>query len=154
MLRSTRPTLPTARANRGAGAERPKRPAHPPSMRQSGKARAAPRRRSGTPLGRRSLEPLLEPVQRVPQLARQLVAELVEELADERDLLAPLGGVDLEHRAQALRADVDALEVQGVLRRHETDRRLLGPRAAVAALEDPLQDARVVAEAGPQVLAR
>src|SRR5204863_9448893 len=107
-----------------------------------------------TSLRAASLEPALQPVQRIAQLAGQLVAELVEELADERDLLAPLLEVDLQRRTELLRRDLHAVEVERVLAREQADRRLDAAALAVAALEDPLQDARVVAEAGPHVLAR
>src|SRR3954471_16405552 len=152
LRRAVRTAAPTAtpRAGRPPPATRSRsatraRPFPHRAVRARRGNRTTPRR---APLGSRSasLDPPLQPVQRVAQLGRQLVAELVEELPDQRDLLAPLLEVDLEHRAQGLRRDFHAREVQRVLRRQEPDRGLDAAALAVAALEDPLQDARVVAE--------
>jgi len=53
----------------------------------------------------------------------------------------------------AFAADVRALEIEGVARRHQADGRLLRFAVTFGALEDPLEDAEVVAEARPEELA-
>src|SRR5688500_615186 len=102
-------------------------------------------------VGLRSLcEPALQDLQLVPHRARQLVAELLEPLGDLRDLLAPLLGLDREGLLHLLRRQVEAGHVERLRRRHVADRGLDGGRRALEALDDPLEDPAVLAEARPQ----
>src|SRR5690606_5792465 len=98
-------------------------------------------------------EAALEPVQLGPQDGGQLVAELLEPLGDLRQLGLPLLDVDAEQPLQAFPVDVQTLEVQALRRRHVADRRLDRVGHTVDALDDPLEDAGVLAESRPEELA-
>src|SRR5262249_47333982 len=89
----------------------------------------------------------------VAQLLGETLAELVEVRADARELGAPLVEVDVQRRVDPLTRLAEAVEHEVVGGRDDADG---GDRAGVVALEapaDPLEHARVLAEAGPQELA-
>src|SRR6478672_10224019 len=92
----------------------------------------------------------LEGVELGPQLRGELLAELVEPLLDEGQLLLPVGRVDPNGLGDLLGRHVEPVDVDGALGRHEPDRGLHGIGVALEALDDPLEDAAVLAEAGPE----
>src|SRR5690606_26105602 len=98
-------------------------------------------------------EALFQRLELVLQLLRQLVAELGEVIAELWELLLVELGVDGEQLAHLLLGDVDARGVDRALGRQQPDRRLDRLRLALAAAEDPLQHAAVLAEAGPEEVA-
>src|SRR4051812_28158979 len=93
---------------------------------------------------------LLQRVQLSRHRVRQPVPELLEELADGRDLLLPLLDVDAEDLLETVGLDVEAVGIERRRGRHPADRRVPRLGGVVAAAEDPLEDARVLAEARPQ----
>src|SRR5690606_21381613 len=98
-----------------------------------------------------SAEALLQRRELVLQRGRDLVlADGGEPLFDERDLLPPLVDVDVERGLDVLDRLGQAGRLDVVGRGHEADRRLLGVRLALEPLDDPLENARVLAEARPQ----
>src|SRR5436189_5001 len=70
-----------------------------------------------------------------------------------KHLGAPLVGVDRKHAPELLPLEVEALGLQRALGGHEADRGLGRLGATRAALDDPGQHPRVLAETGPQELA-
>src|SRR5262245_27346759 len=92
----------------------------------------------------------LERVEFGPQDARQLLAALGAPLGDLRYLFAPLGFVDLDRLGDVGRADRQAGQVERALGRNPTDRGLGRLAPALEPFHDPLEDAGVLAEAGPQ----
>src|SRR5918992_1658760 len=95
--------------------------------------------------GPRLAEAALERFELRRDLARQLVPELREVLLDLRQLLAQrvrVHGGQLRHR---LVADFEAFEVELAGGGHEADRGFDRLRLAVAAAEDPLEHAAVLA---------
>src|SRR5215207_636790 len=96
------------------------------------------------------VQALLQRVELRSDLAREAVAELLEELADGGNLLLPRLHVNREDLFQLLVGDVEPLRVERLRRRDAADRRVAGLGGVVAAAEDPLEHARVLAEAGPQ----
>ena len=99
-------------------------------------------------------EALLERVEQARQLGRELVAELRVELADRLDL-----GQPLVRRRRAAGARGPRARCRGRPCRAppgsgtQPDRRVGRVRVVVAAAEDPLEHARVLAEPGPEEVA-
>src|SRR5436190_2298418 len=104
----------------------------------------------GTPTAASRAEPLLEGGELLAQRSRQPFAEVVERRADARELASPLLDVDRERGVDHLARYVEPVEVEIVDARHDADRCRLARRVAVEPAEDPLEHARVLAEAGPE----
>src|SRR5215210_1067559 len=113
------------------------------------------RRASVTLTGPRLLsQPLLERLELVAQPARQRVAERGEVLVHLRQLRLPLVGVHPQQLGQLLVGGGEPVRVEGTRGRKQPDRRLHRLRLSVAAAEDPLEHAAVLAEARPEEVAR
>ena len=95
-------------------------------------------------------EALLETVELDLQLHGQLVAELREPFLDLRDLGLPLLDVDGERLLELRVRQAEAVDVERLGRRDVADGRLDRGGLALDALDDPLEDAAVLAEARPQ----
>src|SRR5690349_15220978 len=89
-------------------------------------------------------------VQLGPQDAGQLVAEPLEPLDDLRDLRAPLVGVDAQGGLDVAGVGVEAGQVERAGSGHRADRAVDRFAGTFDAFHDPLQDARVLTEAGPE----
>ena len=96
---------------------------------------------------------LFERLELGADLRRQALAELGQVLLDLGQLLLDQLGVDGEQLGHRLGRDREALGVDRALGRQQADRGLDRVGGALAAAEDPLQDAAVLAEAGPEELA-
>src|SRR5580698_9899666 len=96
---------------------------------------------------------LLERLELVPDAGGQLVADEFEPRFDQRQLLAPLGGIDRQRAVDVGGVDVEPVEVEVVGGGNDTDRRLLAARLVLDAIDDPLEHPAVLAEARPQELA-
>src|SRR5436305_8125050 len=96
------------------------------------------------------LQTLLESGKLVLQPLRQPVTETVEVLADRREFGLPGLDIYMQQSGDVFGGQVEAAEVEVGGMRHEADRRLRRARASFAAVEDPLQDPAVIAEARPQ----
>ena len=83
---------------------------------------------------------------------RQMVTELLEVLALPLHHLDPIGSIDAQELPHGIVGDLEAGPVDRVDRRHVADVRLLRLAAALAAVERPLENAEVLAEAGPEEL--
>ncbi len=81
---------------------------------------------------------------------RHAPAEPVQKLLLTGHGLDPLGRIDLQQRRHHLVGQIQSRAIDRMDRRQQSDRRIGGDAAAFAALDDPLQDAQVVAEAGPE----
>src|SRR5829696_1499314 len=98
-------------------------------------------------------EALLERRELLPQPGRQPVTEAGEVLVDLRQLRPPLGRIDMEQLLHRALGQFQPGDVDGARRRHQSDRRLDRLGLVVAAAEDPLEHAAVLAEAGPEIAA-
>src|SRR5690606_16265037 len=110
-----------------------------------------PRRRG--PVGARSargVEPVPQRVEFAAQGGRELVAEDRVELLGRVGFCEPGVHVHVEELVQVGIRDVQALEVEVFATRQPADRAVHGADLARDATDDPVDDARVVAEAGPQ----
>src|ERR1700722_1672265 len=96
---------------------------------------------------------LLERLELVPDAGGQLVADEVEPLFDQRQLLAPLGGIDRQRAVDVGGVDIEPVEVEVVGGGNDADRRLLATRLVLDAVDDPLEHPAVLTEARPQELA-
>mmetsp|Transcript_10893 Transcript_10893/g.19083 ORF Transcript_10893/g.19083 Transcript_10893/m.19083 type:complete len:293 (-) Transcript_10893:122-1000(-) len=103
--------------------------------------------------GARLSEALLQKRHLLRDDRRQPVAKDGEILLQVGDGIRPLRGVDFQELLHDLGLDLQVGQVESVLRRDETERRGDGVALAVAAVADPGDHARVVAEAGPQPFA-
>ena len=97
-------------------------------------------------------------LQRIQLLADgfgQSVAELRIEFFDQRDLILPQIVIHGQDLLKGLSGDFvfDAGQVDIVCVRNVTDRGLLSVDLTVTAIQDPVQNTQVVAEAGPQEVA-
>src|SRR6201999_119406 len=96
---------------------------------------------------------LLERLELVPDAGRQLVADELEPLFDQRQLLAPLGGIDRQRAVDVGGVDVEPVKVEVVGGGNDADRRLLATRLVLDAVDDPLEHTAVLTEARPEELA-
>ena len=88
------------------------------------------------------------------QLLRQPVVQLHKQLLVREQFLLPGAAVNRHQLVELLTREVlHPAPVQMLVARHPADRALDAERAAVRALDDPLQDAKVLAEARPQEIA-
>src|ERR1044072_2122038 len=115
--------------------------------------RTAGRPPASWPLAEYLGEPLFERLQLGADLGRQLVAEFGEVLLDLRQLRLHRAAVDAEQLLHRLVGDLEPLGVDLALGRQQPDRGLDRLAFALAAAEDPLEHAAVLAEAGPEELA-
>src|SRR5690606_37482983 len=81
-----------------------------------------------------------------PQCLGQTVAELLVEGRDQRGFLAPDLGVHVQQQVQVRVRQAQARQIEGISRRHATDRRVTRRGLAIQTACDPFQDARVVAK--------
>src|SRR6185503_408295 len=116
---------------------------------------ASPTRRSRLPLMPCLLtrsEP--EPTRRLgvgfPDRRRQPVAELLIELAQLVERLPPLLAVHVQGRLERVRGHLEPRAIDRAGRRYVPDGSLHRAAAAVDPLDDPLQDAHVLAVARPE----
>src|SRR5262249_15857694 len=101
-------------------------------------------------------ESLLQRGELVAQRLRQAVAGAGEGAAVVAGLGQVVGralGVDGQQRLERLGRQLETLRVEVLEPRHEPDRGLDGADCALAATEDPLEHAAILAEARPQELA-
>src|SRR5580765_8034921 len=112
---------------------------------------ATKRREPRSPLRR---EPARGRCELLRDRAREPRSKLPVELAEILKRFEPLVSVDVEGGLHAVRRDVQSVELEGARGRHVADWRLARVRHAVDPVDDPLEDAHVVAIAGPQELAR
>src|SRR3984957_7323816 len=82
---------------------------------------------------------LLERLELVPDAGGQLVADELEPLFDQRQLLAPLGGIDRQRATDIRGLDVETVKVEVVRGGNDADRRLLATRLVLDAVDDPLE---------------
>src|SRR5690606_23119902 len=108
---------------------------------KGGRVRSAPLRR---------LEAIAQRLELLAQRARHAIAEAVVELLREVGLGEPAVGVDREERLEVVARHLDAVEVERALGGHAPDGRLDRVGGSVEAAGDPLDHARVLAEARPQ----
>ncbi len=88
------------------------------------------------------------------QLLWQPVVQLHKQLLVREQFLLPGAEVNRHQLVELLSREVlHPAPVQGLIARHPADRALDAERAAVRAIDDPLQDAKVLAEARPQEIA-
>src|SRR5579864_1683036 len=80
----------------------------------------------------------------------QAISEFREVFPDARYFGEPAVNVDLQQIVQIGRRQWQSIRIQVVFRRQATDWRIVGMDTAIAALEDPFQDAAVLAETGPK----
>src|SRR5262245_57898185 len=106
------------------------------------------------PRGRQAslLEPLREGVMLLAHRRRKVIPEPVEELLLAAQRVAPAVDVDLEELLALCRSESRPLEIERAARGNHPDGRFHSVRLAPAAGDDPLQDAQVLAEAGPEEL--
>src|SRR4051794_18949082 len=105
------------------------------------------------PTAAASAEALFERFELSADLGRQLVAELGQVGFHLRQLLLDEVEVDRKQLLHRLLGDLQPLGVDLARGRQQPDRGLDRLALAVAAAEDPLEDAAVLAEAGPEELA-
>src|SRR5271163_117858 len=96
---------------------------------------------------------LLERLELVPDAGGQLVADELEPLFDQRQLVAPLGGVDRQRAIDVGGVDVEPVKVEVVGGGNDADRRLLAARLVLDAVDDPLEHPAVLTEPRPEELA-
>src|SRR5512134_1104487 len=104
--------------------------------------------RAGSAL--RRLEALLQAVELGAELPRHAVAEVPVVVADAAHLGEPAVHVDAQQLGQVLLGHVEPGHVELAPPRQVADRGLDGLGRSLAALEDPLEHAAVLAVAGPQ----
>src|SRR5205814_7510456 len=95
-------------------------------------------------------EASLQVLELLPQDAGQAVPEHRVVLLDRADLSLPFASVDREEGGEVVRIDVEALEVERLGDRDETDRGFGSIRRPGDPLADPRNHPAVLAVAGPQ----
>src|SRR4051794_17503423 len=87
------------------------------------------------------------------QRARHRRANLLEEVAIALHLGLPLVEIDVRRFVDLVVRDVEPGEIEIACLRDPAEERLLAADAKACAIDDPLQDAHVLAEARPEELA-
>src|ERR1700742_4039589 len=79
-------------------------------------------------------QPVLERLDIIPDAGRPLVPDEIEPLFDQRQLLAPLGGIDRQRAVDVGGVDVEPVKVEVGGGGNDADRRLLAARPVLAAV--------------------
>src|SRR5206468_6197539 len=98
-----------------------------------------------------SAQTLLEGPMLLPNPLRQAAAEAAEELLLAPERIAPFGGLHREDALEGGTGQLEAFDIQGLGGRDESDGGFHRAAVALAAPDDPLENAQVVAESGPHV---
>ena len=99
------------------------------------------------------LEVCLEGVQLISEFLRELIAKLLVEFFDALRFFRPLVVLDFQDRLQRIDANVKAFKIDILCLRHITDRGFNCVCLAFAAVDNPLEDAEVVAKTRPNEVA-
>src|SRR5437867_5450078 len=90
----------------------------------------------------------------LPDSLRQPAAEAAEELLLAPKRIAPFGGLHRKNPLERRAGQLETIDIQGIGRRNKADGSLNRASFALAAPDDPLENAQILAESGPDVTPR